>query len=79
MQRSADEAMECPGFDHPGQNKKERTEGNNNKMSRKESRRPGLEHAGRNKQQGLPPPGLDHPGTSSGQKHGLDHPGRIKQ
>ena len=28
---------------------------------------PGLDHLGRNKQQGLPPPALEHPGTSGGQ------------
>ena len=67
MQRSADEAMECPGLDHPRQNKKERPKRNDNKMRRKESRRPGLEHPGRNRQQGLPPSGLDHLGTSGGQ------------
>ena len=65
-QQSADEAMECRGLDHPGQNKKERPKQNDNK-TRKESRRPGLEHPGRNKQQGLPPPGLDRPGKSGGQ------------
>ena len=67
MQRSAEEAMECPGLDHPGQNKKERPKPNDNKIRRKESRRPGREDLGRNKQQGLPLPGLDHPGTSGGQ------------
>ena len=37
MQRSADEAMECPGLDHPGQNNKERPKRNDNTMPRKES------------------------------------------
>ena len=27
-QRSGDEAMKCPGLDHPGQNKKERRKHN---------------------------------------------------
>ena len=45
MQRSANEAMECPGLDHPGQNKKERPKRIDNKMRRKESRRPGAEQA----------------------------------
>ena len=31
-----------------------------------ETRRPGLDHPGRNKQQETPPPGLDHPGASGG-------------
>ena len=59
--------MECPGLDQPGQTKKERPKRNDNKMRRKESQRPRQERPGRNKQQGLPPPGLDHPGTSGGQ------------
>ena len=31
-----------------------------------ETRRPGLDLPGRNKQQEPPPPGLNHPGTSGG-------------
>ena len=61
--------MECPGLDHPGQNKKERPQQNDSKIPRKETRRPGPELPGRNKQQGPPPPGPEHPGTSGGQTH----------
>ena len=50
----ADEDKECPGLDHQGQNKKE-------------TRRPGLERPGRDKQQGPPAPGLEHLRTSGGQ------------
>ena len=32
-----------------------------------ETRRPGKDHPGRNKQREPPPPGLDHPGTRGGQ------------
>ena len=78
MQRCGNKAMEGRGPDHPGQNKKERPKKNDNKMRRKESGRPGLEHPRRNKQQGPPPPGLEHPGTSGGQTPGLRHPGRNK-
>ena len=37
MQRSADEAKECPGLDRPGENKKERAKRNDSEMRRKES------------------------------------------
>ena len=89
-QPRADEDMEYPKLDHTGQNKKERPKQGDNKMRRKESGGPGLEHPGRNKQQGPPPPGLEHPGTSgcqtprtgtsgtdqkAGAPPGLDHPG----
>ena len=60
--------MECPGQNHPGQNKKERPKQNDNKMRKKETPCPALEHPGRNKQQGPPPPRQDDPGTSGGQK-----------
>ena len=67
MLQCCDEAMECPGLDHPGQSKKERPKQNGSNMRRKESRRPALGHPGRIKQQEPPPRGLDHPGTSGGQ------------
>ena len=38
----ADEDTENPGLDHPGQNKKERPKHNDNKMRKKQTRRPGL-------------------------------------
>ena len=60
--------MDCPGENHPGQNKKERPKQNDNKMRRKETQCPGLEHPGRNKQQGPPPTGQKNPGTSGGHK-----------
>ena len=41
----------------PKKKKKERLKRIDHKKRRKESRRPGLEHLGRNKQQGSPPPG----------------------
>ena len=66
-QPRADEDMECPGLDHPGQNKKERPKRKDHKMQRKESRHPGLEHPGPNKQQGAPAPGLEHLGTRGGE------------
>ena len=66
-QPRADEDVECPRLEHPGQNKKERPKRKDHKMRRKESRHQGLEHLGRNKQQGPPPPGLEHLGTSGGQ------------
>ena len=89
-QPRADKEMEYPRLDHTGQNKKERLKQNDNKMRRKQSRRLGLKHTGRNKQQGPPPPGLEHPGTFGGQTPqtgasgaeqgawappGMDHPG----
>ena len=55
-QRRADEDKESPGLEHPGQNKKERPKRNDSRRRRKESRRTRLEHLGRNKQQGPPPP-----------------------
>ena len=63
-QPRADEDMEYPRLDHTGQNKKERPKQSDDKMRRKESGRTGLDHPGRNKQQGPPPPGLGHLGTS---------------
>ena len=66
-QPRADEDFECPGLDHPGQNKKERPKRKDHKKQRKESRHPGLERPRRNRQQGPPPPGLEHLGTSGGQ------------
>ena len=45
-QPRADKDMECPGLEHPGQNKKERPKRKNHKKRRKESRHPGLEHLG---------------------------------
>ena len=66
-QPRADEDMECPGLDHPGQNKKERPKRKDHKMRRKVTRQPGLEHPERNKQQGPPLPRLEHQGTPSGQ------------
>ena len=56
--------MEYPRLDHTGQNKKERRKQSDNRMWRKESGRTGLDHPGRNKQQGPPLPGLGYPGTS---------------
>ena len=82
--------MENPRPDQMGHDKKERRKQSDNKMRRKESRRPGLKRPGRNKQQGPPPFRLGHPGTSgcqtprtgaSGTEQGaraplgLDHPG----
>ena len=42
------------------------------KRQRKQTRRPGLEHPGRNKQQEPPAARLEHPGTSGGQKPRTD-------
>ena len=58
--------MECPGLDHPGQNRKERPKQNDSSIRGNESIRPGLDHPGRIKQQDPTHPGLDHPGTSGG-------------
>ena len=69
QQPRAEEDMECPGLDHRGKDKKGGPKRHNNKMRRKVTRRHGLEHPGRNKQQGPPPPGLDHLGTTGGQTH----------
>ena len=66
-QPRADEDKECPGLDHPGQNKKERPKRNDHKKRRNESRRLRQEHPERNEQQGPPPPGLEHLRTSGGQ------------
>ena len=66
-QPRADIDKECPGLDHPGHNKKEWPKQNDHKRRRKESRRTGLEHTGRNRQRGPPPPGLEHLRTSGGQ------------
>ena len=67
MQRTGDEAMECPVLDHPEHNRKERPKPNNNSnIPRKESRRPRLDHLGRIKQQEPPQAGPDHPGISGG-------------
>ena len=63
-QPRAEGGKECPGLDHPGQNKKERPKRNDHKKRRKESRRPGQEQPWRNKEQGPPPPGQGHLGTS---------------
>ena len=71
--------MEYPRLDHTGQNKKERPEQRDNKMRRKGSRRPGLEHPGRIKRQGPPPPRRGHPGTSGCQTPERAHPGRNKE
>ena len=64
MQPCGEEAMECPGLDHLCQSRKEqpKPEDSNNRVN--ESRRPGLDHPGRIKQQEPPHPGLDHSGTS---------------
>ena len=64
MQHCGEEAMQCPGPDDLGQNKKEQQEQNDSKMWRKDSRCPRLDQPGQNKQHELPPPGLDHPGTA---------------
>ena len=61
----ADKDKECPGLDHPGQNKKERPKQNDNKKRMTQTRRPGLEHPA-SREQGLPPLGLDQPGTCGG-------------
>ena len=99
--------MEYPRLEHTGQNKKERPEQSDNKMRRKQSLRTGLDHPGRNKRQGPPPPrtaasgdkwlpdALDDcirdgtrsrappdwiiRGQAAAERHGLDHPGWIKQ
>ena len=86
-QPRADEDMEYPRLDHPGQNKKERPKQNDNKKRRKESQRPGLEPPGQNKQQGALPSGLQNLGTSgcqtlrtgaSGREEGAGAPSRLE-
>ena len=89
-QPKADEDMQNPRPDQTGQHKKERPKKRDNKMQRKESRRPGLERPGRNTRPGPPPLALGHPGTSGCQTYrtgasgteqgaraplGLDHSG----
>ena len=64
MQRSGDEAKKCRGLDHPGQIMKEWLKHDASINRRNKTRRLGLDHPGRNKQQQPPSPGLDHPGTS---------------
>ena len=51
MQRSGDEAKNCQGLDHPGQNKKEWRKHDASINRYNKTRRPGLDHPERNKQQ----------------------------
>ena len=64
-----DEDMGCPGLDQPRKNQKDWPKRNDHKDAEKESPRPGLEHPGRNKPQGPPPPRLEHLWTSGGKTH----------
>ena len=66
MRRCDDEAKECLGLDHPGQNKKERRKQNDSKKRRNESRRPGLDHQTQNRQH--------RPGTRGGQTPQTESP-----
>ena len=66
MQQSGDKTKRCLGLDHPGQNKEERPKHKESVIWRRKTRRPGLDHAGRDTQQEPPTPGLDPPGTRGG-------------
>ena len=79
MQRSADEGRECPGLDHPGQNKKERPNPNDTKCGGRSPDAPDWNIRGRTSSRGCRPLDWIIRGQAAARRHGLDHPGRKKQ
>ena len=79
MQRSANEAMECPGLDHPGQIKNEPPKRNDNKMPRKESDAPDWNIRGTTSSRSCRPLDRIIREQAAARRHGLGYPGRIKQ
>ena len=71
--------MEYPRLDHTGQNKKERPKQSDNKMRRKESRRPGLEHPGGTSGRGRRPPDWGIRGQVAARRPRRAHSGRSKE